>query len=106
MCGTARAPRPRSHGTTPADHSEQDHDDGDHQQHMDEPAHGEGGDEPQGPEDEEDDSDGVEHVLFSLVAPDHGLSPGIFSASADISRARAYFVILFRHMCADTRTAT
>ena len=53
---------PRSEGTAPADDSEQDDDNGDHKQHMDETAHGDGRDQSQKPQDDQNDGDGIEHV--------------------------------------------
>ena len=71
---TARASSPRacqtgrSDRTSPADHPEQDDHDRDHQQDVDEAAHGEGRNEAQRPQDEKHDSNGVEHGGSPLVA--------------------------------------
>jgi predicted signal transduction protein with EAL and GGDEF domain len=50
-----------SKGVASADHSEQDDHEGDHQKNVDETAHGGGGDKPQEPEDQENNSNGIEH---------------------------------------------
>jgi hypothetical protein len=48
-----------SHGVSPANDSKQDDHDGDHQKNVYESADGIGGDEPQEPQDEQNDSDGI-----------------------------------------------
>lgn len=47
--------------TAPADDSEQDYHDGDHQENMDQTAHRVGTHQPQEPQDEQNDGDGIEH---------------------------------------------
>ena len=59
--GTRRQ-RYGSADAAPTDDLQQHDHDGDHEQHMDEPAHGDGADQPEQPKNDEHDSEGVEHI--------------------------------------------
>src|SRR4030065_535914 len=58
-----------SHGVSPANDSKQDDHDGDHQQNVNETADGIGADQPQEPQDEQHNSDRIEHgiTLFQIT---------------------------------------
>jgi hypothetical protein len=47
--------------TSPADEIDENHDDGDDQENVDEPTHRIGGNEPQGPQDKQNERNGVQH---------------------------------------------
>jgi hypothetical protein len=49
--------------TSPVDHSQQDDHDSDHQQDMDEAAHGVSSDQPEQPQDEHNNGNGIKHDI-------------------------------------------
>ena len=53
--------RARSNDAAPADDPEQDDDDGNHDEDVDEPAQRVGSDQPQKPQDDQNDGNGVQH---------------------------------------------
>jgi hypothetical protein len=58
----AAAGLPRSEWTAPADDPQQNYHDGNDQENMDEAAHGVGSHQPQEPQYDQNDSDGIKHV--------------------------------------------
>jgi hypothetical protein len=59
-----------SHGVSPANDSKQDDHDGDHQKNVNETAYGVGGDQPQKPQDEQNNSDRIEHGIYLFKLQD------------------------------------
>jgi hypothetical protein len=57
----------RSQGASSADDPEQDDHESDHQENMNETAYGVGGDKSEQPQDEQNNSDGIEHGKYPLV---------------------------------------
>jgi hypothetical protein len=56
-----------SHGVSPANDSKQDDHDGDHQKDVYETAYGVGSDQSKQPQNEQNNSDGIEHGKYPLV---------------------------------------
>jgi hypothetical protein len=124
----------RSAGATPTDQVDQDGNHGDHQEDVDEAAHGIGGNEAQEPHDDEYDGDGVEHgeypfqveldfprsrkranpALIGFLATDRGFTPRrVLPNSIPILRYRfrkfralAYTLRNFLPWCRPFRTPT
>src|SRR3990172_427550 len=69
----------RSEGLAPADDPEQHDYDRDHEENMDESAHGGGGDQSQEPQDDQDDGDGIKHIRYPFMIefgfPTSGMRP-------------------------------